>query len=148
MSGVNMEANKEAAQDCLDRGNDALRSMDLERALKWFRKSASLVPSDALNKRIAEVEQLQRNMSSGPVPKRTPAPTPPPPTPSAARSTAPPEDSRPFTDEQVQLVKKINKTKDYYDLLGLEKGADSSAISSAYRKVLLFRLLRLHFSGN
>lgn len=139
-TGVNTEANKEAAQDYIDLGNEAMRQMDLQRALKCYRKSASLVPNDALMKKIADIELLQRNMSSGSAPSPSAAaapkrPPPPPPSQSASSSQKPPVDDRPFTDEQLQLVKKINKTKEFYQLLGLEKGADSSAISSAYRKV-------------
>lgn len=129
----NLEANSEAAQECLGRAAEAMRDGDLERALKWFRKSNSLVPSAAIAQKIAEVEHLQRNMG-GPKPAPKPRPTPAPAAP--ARSAAEPAvETRPFTEEQAALCKKINRTKDFYELLGVEKGCESGAITSAYRKL-------------
>ncbi len=36
---------------------------------------------------------------------------------------------------QVQVAERIQSKKDYYEILGIEKEADESAIKKAYRKV-------------
>ena len=51
-----------------------------------------------------------------------------------------PAASRPFTQDQVQGIKKIlsaKKSGDLYGVLGLEKGCNDNQVKKAYRKVFL-----------
>ena len=150
--------NREAAEEWYARGSVAASSGDLNQALKCFRKSHDLFPDpktaavrprlnsvraltqpvsiaqnvfvchalDASQK-IKDIEQVAKNFASS-------SPNPPPkpkPVPAASPEPAAPS----FTPEQAELVKKIKQTKEYYELLGLQKGADLAAITSAYRKL-------------
>jgi DnaJ family protein B protein 12 len=42
-----------------------------------------------------------------------------------------------YTAEQVEIVKRIRRTKDYYQILGLEKSCSVEEIKKAYRKISL-----------
>lgn len=47
------------------------------------------------------------------------------------------EEQREFTPVQAALVKRVRSCKisNYYEILGVEKGCDDSAVKKAYRKV-------------
>lgn len=47
------------------------------------------------------------------------------------------KDGRTYTTEQMQLVQRILRTKDYYAILELEKEADAEQVKRAYKKVAL-----------
>eukprot|EP00455_Lapot_gusevi_P046584 TRINITY_DN6153_c0_g2_i1.p1 TRINITY_DN6153_c0_g2~~TRINITY_DN6153_c0_g2_i1.p1 ORF type:complete len:400 (+),score=63.90 TRINITY_DN6153_c0_g2_i1:62-1261(+) len=143
-----MEANRDAAQEFMTKGIEALRSGDKDKALRLLRKSNSLYPSKDIESLIHKLEAASSVPSSAP---------PPPPSSSSSSSSSTSshshskpsapraEEPRPepeakkenYTEEQLALVKKVNKTKDYYEILGLSKDATESDVKSSYKKLAL-----------
>ncbi|CAD7940030.1 unnamed protein product [Amoebophrya sp. A25] len=56
---------------------------------------------------------------------------------SSSRPSNPPPARKDYTPEQMQLVQKILRTKDYYAIFGLEKSASVDEIKKAYKKMAL-----------
>eukprot|EP01112_Ceratiomyxa_fruticulosa_P021710 TRINITY_DN773_c0_g2_i1.p1 TRINITY_DN773_c0_g2~~TRINITY_DN773_c0_g2_i1.p1 ORF type:complete len:423 (-),score=92.34 TRINITY_DN773_c0_g2_i1:115-1383(-) len=53
------------------------------------------------------------------------------------RSGSPPKETRAYTVEQIELVKRVRKCKNYYEILEVPKDASDSDIKKAYRKIAL-----------
>ncbi len=47
----------------------------------------------------------------------------------------PQEEKRDYTEEDAKIIQNLSKKKDYYDILGIEKDANSAQIKKAYRKL-------------
>merc|ERR1719352_2125721 len=47
------------------------------------------------------------------------------------------KDGGKYTTEQMQLVQRILRTKDYYDILGIPKNSDEDDVKKAYKKLAL-----------
>merc|ERR1711953_1567487 len=128
-----MESNRDAADQCYAKAVAALKVGDVDKAKRMAEKSIRLFETT----RAAEfLEQLKTiNMQpkterpeSDNVRQRKPNPEPAEGSPKAKN----------YTPEQLQAVNKIlSNKKDYYKVLGLEKGASPAEIKKAYRKAAL-----------
>nr|CAD1823718.1 unnamed protein product [Ananas comosus var. bracteatus] len=158
-----MDGNKDEAVKCLRIGKEALQSGDRARALKFLSKARRLDPSlpvDALLSTAASADaDADADANADPSP-------PPPPPPDTSRPTSPPSSgtasaakarvrararagagagasssddasSRSYTEEQAAIVRQIRIQKDYYQILGVEKGCSVEDVRRAYRKLSL-----------
>lgn len=152
------DANRGEATRCLDIALDAAANRDYEKAQRFAAKSMRLYPCDEARKVSAAVKRQKNSSessSSGAVPNgRGAAPnrsstsngTPggslhnrrqtATATGQADASASP---SRPdnSTPEQKALVRRIRATKDYYDMLGVQKSAIDDELKRAYKKLAL-----------
>ncbi|ETW03480.1 hypothetical protein H310_04931 [Aphanomyces invadans] len=135
-----MEMNRGEAEKCMELGKKHLRAGNYRQAVKWFDKSIRLFPlpgAEALRARSAESAQQQEAPSSSSSSSST-ARAAPAASPSSSSTTASqPEDTRPYTEEQVRIVRKIKMCKTHYDVLGVATNADENDIKKAYRKLAL-----------
>lgn len=138
-----MEGNKDDALKCLKICKEALEIGDRTRALKFITKARRLDPTLPVDDLISTINA------------RAPAEDPPPqdaapngasvpgkgPTGTTTfRARASPNgssSSNAYTEEQVSIVRQIKKQKDYYAILGLEKGCSVEDVRKAYRKLSL-----------
>ncbi|EQC41148.1 hypothetical protein SDRG_01126 [Saprolegnia diclina VS20] len=130
-----MEMNRDEAEKCMELGKKHLRAGSFAQAAKWFDKSIRLFPLPGAEALKARAEQ---SMAGQAAPQAAPAASTSraAPSSSAARPSEQ-EDSRPFTDEQVKIVRQIKACKNHYAVLGVEKTADDNEIKKAYRKLAL-----------
>ena len=139
-----MDGNKDAAQRCIDIGNQALQEGDKARAHKFLSKALRLDPTLPL-------ENLVSSLAADIGAKDTEIPSKEKPIHKDSRATSSSSDgSRPsengsagernaqdYTTEQMDIVRRVRRTKDYYQILGLEKSCSGEEIRKAYRKVSL-----------
>ncbi|KAG6962574.1 hypothetical protein JG687_00007072 [Phytophthora cactorum] len=139
-----MEMNKGEAEKCLEFGKKHLRIGNWEKAIKFFDKSHRMYPLpgvEAMRDRAkAEMEKASTpnaqptsprggSSSSAGVRHRTAA---------AAPSRSPSsEPSRPYTAEQLQVVRKIKSCKTHYEVLSVQQTATENEVKKAYRKLAL-----------
>lgn len=141
-----MDGNKDAAQKCMDVGNRALKEGDKARAYRFLVKAQRLDPSlplesllSSLSKELeeqgshgrgfadqgSEKDAGEREASSSGVGMNDCNGDPPPRAPSEVSA------------DQVEIVRRIRKMKDYYQVLGLNKDCSAEEIRKAYRKISL-----------
>ncbi|KAK1947270.1 DnaJ subfamily B member 14 [Phytophthora citrophthora] len=136
-----MEMNKGEAEKCLEIGKRHLRVGNWEKAIKFFDKSHRMYPLagvEALRDRAkAELEKASapsaqstspRGAASSSGVRHRAAPAAPSRSPSS-------EPSRPYTAEQMQVVRKIKGCKNHYEVLAVQQSATDNEVKKAYRKV-------------
>ncbi|KAL9681689.1 hypothetical protein QQ045_013476 [Rhodiola kirilowii] len=133
-----MDGNKDEALKCMRIGKDALEGGDKARALKFVLKARRLDPRLPVDELLARIEWDQVE------PKGTPEADM-----CADQSTvrqrvdvsgvgvAASSSSKDYTEEQVMLVRQIRKKKDFYEILGVERGCNVEDVRKAYRKLSL-----------
>lgn len=152
-----MEGNKDDAAKCLRIGKGALDAGDRARAIKFLTKAKRLDPSlpidDLLTSLLSPEDDSPASSSS------SQPPPPPPETAAAGASEAAEADglrerkhkgkkreeeeeatpaAREYTAEQLEVVRQVKKhTRDYYQILGLEKDCTVEDVRKAYRKLSL-----------
>ncbi|KAF0698186.1 Aste57867_11171 [Aphanomyces stellatus] len=122
----------------MELGKKHLRAGNFRQSAKWFDKSIRLFPlpgAEALKARAEESAQQQENPSSSSSASSHPSVARTAPSTPSAPSQA--DDSRPYTEEQVRIVRKIKMCKTHYDVLGVTSTADENEIKKAYRKLAL-----------
>ncbi|KAF3780182.1 Chaperone protein dnaJ 49 [Nymphaea thermarum] len=136
-----MDGNKDEAQKCLRIGREALESGDRARAQKFISKARRLDPTLDVDDLLASFTAEDVNppspndsSSSAAAPSSTQSGQPPPPSPGDSANGS---SSRTYTDDQVAVVRQIKKQKDYYAIMGLEKGCSVEDVRKAYRKLSL-----------
>ncbi|CAD6342925.1 unnamed protein product [Miscanthus lutarioriparius] len=150
-----MEGNKDDAAKCLRIGKGALDAGDRARAIKFLSKAKRLDPSlpidDLLTSLLSPEDDSPASSSSS-------QPPPPPPQAAAAGASEAAEAdglrerkhkgkkreeedtpaAREYTAEQLEVVRQVKKhTRDYYQILGLEKDCSVEDVRKAYRKLSL-----------
>ncbi|MCO5548222.1 hypothetical protein L7F22_062493 [Adiantum nelumboides] len=141
-----MDGNKDAAQKCVEIGNQALREGDKLRAHRFLSKAQRLDPSLSLHDLLSSLDQGTSDQDADSLLREKDAHKEFPAEQEASSSgagtrscndngahKAVPE----YTSEQVDIVRRIRKIKDYYQILGLEKDCSAEEIRKAYRKVSL-----------
>ncbi|CAK4669481.1 unnamed protein product [Aphanomyces euteiches] len=134
-----MEMNRGEAEKCMELGKKHLRAGNYRQAAKWFEKSIRLFPLPGAEALQARAEESARQQESGSSSSSSTSASSAraASAPSTTSSTAQQDDSRPYTEEQVRIVRKIKMCKTHYDVLGVAKNADENEIKKAYRKLAL-----------
>ncbi|XP_042387918.1 chaperone protein dnaJ 49-like [Zingiber officinale] len=146
-----MEGNKDEALKCLRIGKDALEAGDRARALKFLSKARRLDPTLPIEGLLSAAEAPDGGKSGGPddsAASSNAAPQPDGPSGGAsfrARATAASSkansdgsgSSREYTEEQITIIRQVKMKKDYYQILGLERGCTVEDVKKAYRKLSL-----------
>ncbi|CAK9013942.1 unnamed protein product [Durusdinium trenchii] len=147
------EANKEEIEKCKQIAQAALAGGDAEKASRFLQKAKRMCPTDtSIDELLAQAAagasappsspgaaspprhaRSEPDLGSG-VRHRTAASSAPTSGPSNVRTT---KDGKQYTSEQMQLVQRILRTKDYYDILEVPKNASEEAAKKAYRKLAL-----------
>ncbi|XP_010250079.1 PREDICTED: chaperone protein dnaJ 49-like [Nelumbo nucifera] len=143
-----MDGNKDEALKCFKIGKEAFELGDRNRALKFITKARRLDPTLPVDDLLAKLEgesgdpqasespaadggphdegsSSGKSSASSSVRQRVPS--------SGSSSSS----SRSYTEEQISIVRQIKKQKDYYQILGLEKGCSVEDVRKAYRKLSL-----------
>ncbi|XP_059620716.1 dnaJ homolog subfamily B member 14-like [Phlebotomus argentipes] len=115
-----MEGNRDEAKRCIDIACYSLKAGNLEKARKFLLKAEKLYPSLQAQKLLKEIDSLDEESTHNEPPKR---------------EEEPPEVK--YTQEQVDLVKKVKKCKNFYEMLGVTKDSTDSEIRKAYKKLAL-----------
>ncbi|KAG8369598.1 hypothetical protein BUALT_Bualt14G0030300 [Buddleja alternifolia] len=138
-----MDGNKDEALKCLKIAKNSIESGDRSRALKFLNKARRLDPSIEIDHFLSNLndpqsgnknpdEPANENSShpsqSGPR-RRVPV--------AGQSSSSSSSTSAIYTEEQVTVVREIKRKKDYYEILGLEKGCTAEDVRKAYRKLSL-----------
>lgn len=127
-----MDGNRDEAERCIEIAVNALREAKLDKAEKFLKKAESLYPTQKAKDILEKVlKATKENVTEEPTASAT----------FRRRTTSPkakPEKVEPdYTSEQVDIVKKIKKCKDYYEILGVTKESTDSEIKKAYKKLAL-----------
>ncbi|PSS18222.1 Chaperone protein like [Actinidia chinensis var. chinensis] len=130
-----MDGNKDEALRCVGIAKEAIASGNKQRALKFIGIAQRLNRNLSVDDLLAACENLDSG-SPGPSNdehgvnsiKNEPA---------SAKSDEISNGERNYTEEHVQLIRQIKRSKDYYDILGLEKKCSVEEIRKAYRKLSL-----------
>lgn len=144
-----MDGNKDEALKCLKIGQEALEIGDKIRALKFLTKARRLDPALPVEDIISSID----TKSSANPPHRPSSGTAPSEASASSKlsggasararvsangsSAAAAGSSNAYTEEQISIVRQIRKKKDYYEILGLEKGCSVEDVRKAYRKLSL-----------
>eukprot|EP00249_Psilotum_nudum_P022553 c28562_g1_i1 orf=138-1223(+) len=142
-----MDGNKDAALKCMSIGQKALQDGDRSRAYKFLAKARRLDPSLPLEELLSTLlkdnteeavgdrdfrmpdnkNESEKNLGTEVSGSNTETNS------QHRQSKAGPA----YTTEQADIVLRIRKTKDYYQILGLTKECSAEEIRKAYRKVSL-----------
>ncbi|KAH0704945.1 hypothetical protein KY290_009660 [Solanum tuberosum] len=130
-----MEGNKDEALRCIGIAKEAIASGNKQKALKFIRIARRLNNDLSVEGLLAACENLEsstpesssevRNVENMKNDR------------SHVKSDEVSDGERNYTDEHVQLIRQIKTKKDYYAILGLEKGCSVEEIRKSYRKLSL-----------
>ncbi|KAL5975810.1 hypothetical protein ACLOJK_020138 [Asimina triloba] len=140
-----MDGNKDDALKCFKIGKEALESGDRARALRFLSKARRLDPALPLDDLISSIDP---DSPAEPPPQADSAAEAPgtnkPPGNSSSSSVrlrvsanGPASSSASYTEEQIEIVRQVKKQKDYYEILGVDKGCSVEDVRKAYRKLSL-----------
>jgi DnaJ family protein B protein 12 len=126
--------NKDEAEKWKNIAKEAIANHDYHKAIRFLGKSKKLFDTSEADGLITLCEMNLKNRGSAGDAKTE--------TPSGAykRNTpkpAEPEREKNYTSEEVHLCKGILAKTNYYDILGIQKGASEGEIKKAYRKLAL-----------
>eukprot|EP00933_Yihiella_yeosuensis_P070525 TRINITY_DN78640_c0_g1_i1.p1 TRINITY_DN78640_c0_g1~~TRINITY_DN78640_c0_g1_i1.p1 ORF type:complete len:383 (-),score=71.16 TRINITY_DN78640_c0_g1_i1:574-1722(-) len=137
------EANREEAEKCKQIARNALASGDADKATRFLTKAKRMCPEDSsIDALLQQAASGGGGASPGPgsASSEGPRQRPSAARPSATSSSGPSrvsKEGKTYTAEQMTTVQRILRTKDYYDLLEVNKGANADTIKKAYRKLSL-----------
>ncbi|EDQ86716.1 uncharacterized protein MONBRDRAFT_33717 [Monosiga brevicollis MX1] len=143
-----MESNRGEADKCVARARQYLKSGELERALKFAKKSEHLFPSTTAKGLINLIEKKMTDPTPSPEPQPASASTASPaassnmrnrqaskkPATTAAATAAAPKN---WTPAQRDAAAKILRAKTHYEVLSVQRTAEATVIKRAYRKLAL-----------
>lgn len=130
-----MDGNKDEALKCVGIAKEAIASGNKQRAMKFIKMAQRLNHNLSVDDLLAACEKID-SASPGPsenghhVDKSQSGGA-------AAKTEETSNGERNYTEEHVQLIRQINKHKDYYAVLGVEKACSVEEIRKAYRKLSL-----------
>lgn len=135
-----MDSNKDEANRCIEIGLTALRLGNPEKAAKMFEKAQRLFPCTRAEQLLKEVHSRQEKPhsnsgqdpsnsdDSGQTRRRRPQ---------ESTSEGPSNEAKPYTEDQLTVVKKVLKCKDFYEVLAVAKDSTDAQIKKAYKKLAL-----------
>eukprot|EP01080_Neovahlkampfia_damariscottae_P006078 gene6078-10086_t len=127
-----MEANKDAAEQYYDLAMEKIQSKEYPKALQYLLKSYSLYPMDKTGEKIKKIKKFLSNpQNSKPKQQETPEQI------KIKEELKQKEEESKFPKEQIEEIKLIIKTKDYYKVLSVEKNATEEQITKSYRKLCM-----------
>uniref|UniRef100_A0A2M4AL46 Putative chaperone protein dnaj n=1 Tax=Anopheles triannulatus TaxID=58253 RepID=A0A2M4AL46_9DIPT len=132
-----MEVNKDEAQRCVDLALKAFKAGDTAKAEKLLKKSKTLYPLE----RADVLLKLIKNAGTGAAGAGTGAGS----ASSARRKPVNRDGEKPsepklnvdYTQEQADVVKRVQKCKDFYEVLGITQDTPDTEIKKAYKKLAL-----------
>jgi len=130
-----MDVNREEAERCVELAIKALSEGKIDRADKLLRKSLQMFPTQKAKELLSKLKTTPNSGTADAPPmadeglhqRRNAAPG----------SPKPEKEEPKFSSDQLEIVKKIKKCKDYYEVLGVTKEATDSEIKKAYKKLAL-----------
>ncbi|XP_047334245.1 chaperone protein dnaJ 49-like [Impatiens glandulifera] len=127
-----MDSNKDEALKCIAIAKEAIASGNKQRALKFIAIARRLNHNLSADDLLAACENLNSSSSSSgnPIHRSKSEPSP-----SAVDGIS--NEERSYTDENVQLIRQIKRSRDYYEILGVEKSCSGEEIKKSYRKLSL-----------
>ncbi|XP_026745727.1 dnaJ homolog subfamily B member 12 isoform X2 [Trichoplusia ni] len=131
---MTLEGNKDEAEKCIAIAQNAFSSGNMEKAEKFLLKAERLYPTTHAK------ELLVRVRAAGPStapPKKTPPSSPSAEDLRRRKTPAHQPPQREYTPEQQEAVRRVNKCKDFYEILGVSKDATDSDVKKAYKKLAL-----------
>ena len=135
-----MDGNKDESEKCIQIALKYVRSGDKEKALKFLGKAQKLYPSKKAEELINSLKYTQSGAASGEEQDRCGASSASGNDTSYQRSESMDDtqtSEAAFTSDQVTLVRKIQRCKDYYEILGVTKDCEDDDLKKAYRKLAL-----------
>lgn len=112
---MTLEGNRDDAEKCISIARIAFAAGNIEKAEKFLLKAERLYPTTAAK------DLLTRVRAAGPstaAPKRTPPSSPSPEDIRRRKTPAHQPPQREYTPEQQEAVRRVNKCKDFYEILG------------------------------
>ncbi|KAL8142826.1 hypothetical protein V2J09_015858 [Rumex salicifolius] len=130
-----MDSNKDEAVKCIGIAKESIAAGKKERALKFI-KIAQRLNSDLSVKEL--LDACEKIGSPAPSPSENGNRCDPAKGGAAGiRSEGTANGERNYTQEHVQLITQVKRSKDYYAILGVEKACSMEEIKKAYRKLSL-----------
>eukprot|EP01083_Nonionella_stella_P077237 210795_1 len=132
--------NIDGAEECIARAKGYISSGNLEQAEKFLKKSVRLHPLNEAKTLLAHVEALRKkreNSSSADRSTSSQNGTRNPTAPRRRRVPESPPEQKEFSSEQKEIVDRINRTKDYYEILGVKKDFSENDLKKSYRKLAM-----------
>ncbi|KAJ1528884.1 hypothetical protein ONE63_007253 [Megalurothrips usitatus] len=129
-----MESNRDEAERCLEYAEKFILEGKTDKAEKFLNKAERLFPTARAKELLERVKFTQQTGGNEGPQQRKSSSSGPTSEPSSTKKETPTAE---YNKSHVEAVKKIKKSKDYYEILGVDKEASESEIRKSYKKLAL-----------